>query len=499
MIEYGDTQLRIIGDYDLTKSSQDLSYGNITCDFTDKDQSNLPERYQECRVIIDGKVKYVGYINGYTFKEMREKDLFREISFDILSPRALTTIRTVIATGTYELKTLINMIFEPLVNDDFVIQEVNITNRNVSVNYVCNTIEEAMSDLSNKYNIWWYIDENKKIYVKDVVLLLSEEPKHIYDDTHKINGLQYVKPTIQTDDYANVVNFTNVRIFQLSRQDFVDELNPLITTQNITISKENQVDFNYPVDISQKNILKSADANGLKELEYYGIQIKGKYSDNSTFEVYIKCDENNYTMSNNVGFDGDEETTKEFLLIRDSFFTNLITGFKYNGNKTISSITEINSDSALIWNVNKMYNDSAIAEKKDIISKTGIVEITVDMNEQWKTLPELYDIGSTYIDKTSLKLDGTIELLLDKNGFNVGDLIKINKMLIDGVYIITQIHEKHTNHTEYVVTCKNTNLTYNYLDLFRSPNEQENEDKVYQTIVTHYVEESIKESHEVIR
>ena len=44
--------------------------------------------------------------------------------------------------------------------------------------------------------------------------------------------------------------------------------------------------------------------------------------------------------------------------MRDSFFSNLITGIKYNnGNKKINSIKAINSDSALIYNVNKFLND----------------------------------------------------------------------------------------------------------------------------------------------
>jgi hypothetical protein len=206
-------------------------------------------------------------------------------------------------------------------------------------------------------------------------------------------------------------------------------------------------------------------------------------------------------MSNNLGFDGDEDSTKEFLLIRDSFFNNLITGFKYNSDsKNVASLSVVMSDSALIWNVNKFYNDKAINDKKGIINDTGIVELTVDMGEQWKTRQELQEIGIAYMNKNSLKLDGEIELKVDKENFKVGDIIKINKMLFDGKYIVTKVRESFNNGViEYYITCKNSNINDNYIDLFRSGVTQENEEKNYQINISHYNEEGIKETFEVVK
>jgi hypothetical protein len=207
-------------------------------------------------------------------------------------------------------------------------------------------------------------------------------------------------------------------------------------------------------------------------------------------------------MSDNLGFDGEENTTgKDFLLIRDSMFNNLIVGFKYNNeSKNLTSITLIMSDSALIWNINKFYNDKAINEKKGIINDTGIVELTIDMNEQWKTRQELQEIGVSYMNKNSLKLDGEIQLKLDKNLFKIGDILKINKMLFNSKYIVTQIRENFSNGTiQYFVTCKNSNITDNYIDLFRSGTSQQNEEKTYQINISHYNEEGIKETFEVVK
>lgn len=503
MIEYGDVQLKLIEGYDLTKASQTVSFSNLKADFTNHNPSDLPQKYQECRVYVNDKLKFIGYINGYSFNEIREKDKYLEIEFELLSPMAMTTIRTQIATGTYRLKDLIEFVFEPLIDDGFQIKEIDITDRQLTVNYICETIEYIMSDLSSDYNLWWFIDENKNIYVKDINIMLNSEPKHIYDDTHKINGLMYLRPTIMSQDYANVVNFKNVRIYQYSRQEFDgNEHNPLISQQISTMTNGKDLDFNYPIDFKENNILKSANSMTNSGLFIYGLYIKGTYTDNSTFELYkyYHIIEDKWYISDNIGFDGNEDSNQEFLLKRDPFFSNLIVGFRYNGSKTIKSITDIKSDSIITWNVNKFYNDKGIEDKRGKISNTGIIELTINMNEQWKTIPELLDIGASYINKSSLSLDGQLEIGIDEDVFNVGDIIEINKMIFNGKYIITSIKERNVrNHSEYIAICKNINVEENYINLFRSKTSQENSDRTYQTYITHYTQDGIKETHEVVK
>ena len=505
-------ELRILNNYEITKSSQEITYSDLTCDFTYFDSDDLPEKYQEVQIIdkngYDIEIKYYGYIDSYNFNEMREVDKFTEINITLLSPMKISTLRTFIAIGTYELKDLIeNIILSPLVNDGFTIKTIELSDRTLTVNYLAETIEYGLNTLSNQYNFWWFIDENKNIYIKDINDMLSVQPKFIYDDTHKIEGLQYLKPNIISDNYANVINFSNVRVYEISRWTYyngsiTENINGLLNEQITTLKNGSQLDFKYPVDIKKENIKKSGESYR-NQNEYYGIRVLGTYTNNTTFEFYIKYDvlNDNYTMSNNVGFDGSEDTTKEFLLIRDAFFSNLVTGFKFNNeNKNISRIDLIMSDSILVWNINRFFNDKAINEKKGIINDTGIVELTVNMNEQWKTKQELQEIGLTFMNHNSLKLDGEIELKLDNNLFNIGETIKINKGLFNNNYIITGIRESHDRGiNEYFVTCKNSNITDSYINLFRNPLTQENENKIYQINISHYNEEGIKETFEVVK
>lgn len=454
------------------------------------------------------KLLFTGYVDDYSFNEMREKDVDIDINITLYSPMKMTTLRTATAVGTYELKSLIQKeILSPLIDDGFSIEELDITNRQLTVNYISETIEYCMNNLSNKFNFWWFIDEQKRIYIKDIDKLMNGEPDYIYDDTHSIAGLQYIKPITESDNYANVVNFKNVRIYEYSRlqlngNTITQEHNPLISQQITTIKNGEQLDFNFPCDIKKENIIKSAESNGITQY-FYGIYVKGTYSDNTTFEFSIGYDDINKTFetTDNVGFDGSENATEEFLLIRDSFFSNLITGFKLNNeNKSIKSIEKITSDSALIWNVNKLYNDKAIADKREIISKTGIVETTIDMNESWKTIQELREIGVSYMNKNSLDLNGTIELCTDRNVFQIGKTIYINKMLVNGTYIITQIKESVSNNdVDYYITAKNANMLDNYIDVFRGEASQESSDKTYQVYITHYEEENMYERHEVVQ
>ena len=41
MIEYGNVQLDLLGGYDLNKSSQTVSFSNLTCDFTNHTSEDL--------------------------------------------------------------------------------------------------------------------------------------------------------------------------------------------------------------------------------------------------------------------------------------------------------------------------------------------------------------------------------------------------------------------------------------------------------------------------
>ncbi len=514
-LKYSTTYLNILNGYEITKSSQQVQFNDLSCEFTNHNMNDLPEKYQEAKIVdIDSigieKVIYTGYVNNIVFDEMREKDVEVIINISLLSPMAMATLRTATAVGTYRLLDLIrDIILTPLIDDGFFIQEIDITDRTITTNFICETIEYCMNNLSNKFNFWWFIDENKKIYIRDIQKMFKQKPTYTYDDSNLIPGLESIKPIVSSDDYANVINFKNVRIYEFSRLTFSNEStlenhNPLINKQIANLKKGDVITFNHPVDINKKNIIKSAESMGI-----YGVRtalyILGKYIDNTTFETYIRInfDSDELEISENIGFEGNTDSKEEFLLIKDSFFSNLVTGFKYNNeSRVVKSITKIQSDSILVWNVNKFFNDKAITDKKGKISNTGIIEKTINMHESWKTIQELREIGVSYMEKNSLEKDGTIEVKLDRsNNVKIGNTIYIDKMSIKNTYVITQIRENYRNENDddFILTCKNANMLDNFIDVFRGEEKQNSSDKVFQTYVTHYVEESVSEKHEVIQ
>lgn len=504
VLRYGNIDLQMYGEYNITKSSQDVVYSDIWCDYTGYTRQQLPEKYQEVQIIQkdnlnNEKALFVGYIESYTFGKMRETDIETNIKISLYSPKKMTTIRTATAIGTFNLiNVLQNNILTPLLDDGFVLKEMNITNHQVTLDYNVETIEYCMNNLSNKYSFWWYIDEYKNIYVKDISLMMSKEPDFKYDDDEIPDGLEYIQPITNSDNYANVINFKNVRIYQTANMGH----NQLLNLPVKTIKANDIIEFNYPIDIKKENIIKSGQSNiNTEGTAYQGLFMVGTYSNGNTFRAYIEVEDDNYIVSNNIGFDGNENATQDILLIRDSFFSNLIVGFKFNNTSyNISSITGIYSDSILVWNINKFYNDTGINEKKGKISNTGIVELTVNMNGSWKTIQELTQIGASYLNKNSLNMADEIQMATDRNIFTIGNTIYIDKLLIQGTYIITEITQTYENNeVEYLVTAKNGNMLNNFVDVFRSEKEAENEEKTYQLYITHYQEEEIAERFEVVR
>ena len=506
-LKYNDIELEMESDFEITKSAQEVTYSDINCNW-DKPMSALPLKYQEVQIINKdtNKIESYGYINTYSFNAMRERDVETDISINLLSPMKLATVRYVVANGTYELKQLIEkIIFAPLIADGFEIAQLDVSDRQITTNYNLESIEYCMNNLSSKFNFWWYIDENKKIYVIDIDILKNKEPIASYTDTQTITGLQYIKPITNSDDFANVINFKNLRLYQKSAFDYADgEINqyelPLIPERVTSLKTGEEIIFQYPVDIKKENIIKSALSTGNTTGKgCYGLFMIVKYQNENYETVRIWVNYNGtYEMTNNIGFDDDNQQ-KKFSLIRDGFFNNLITGFRYNGETTITEIVHISSDSILVWNILKFYNDEGIKMLKDKVSKTGIVETTVDMNESWKTINEITEIAKTYLDKNSLSYADELELRCDSSSLNVGDIIHIEKFGINNNYIITSIDELASkNDIDYIIHCKISNILGSYIDTFRKENTQISDDRTYEMYVSHYSNEGITQTVEVM-
>lgn len=493
---------KIADGYNISESSREVKFSNIKIDFTNKTILDLPRKYQEVQVVdIDQnnniEIIFTGYINNFVLPKMKNKKEYRELEIDLLSPLAMATIRTADAVGTYDLKTLIGEIIRPLISDGFVLKSLNVGENQITVNFLNETIESSLNKLSNKYNLWWYIDKYKNIYINSIDYLMGLQPKFVYDDDNKINGLIDLVPSIDATDYCNVVNFTNVRLYVESYYDSEESEGyyPLFSPR--TIKNGDEIVFNQPFDISEKA------AYMMEEDNYFGIKnvfyLFGKKNNSNTdLLINLRYLKGNFMYDDNVTFSDSYSEESEWVLVRDSFFKNLIVGLKYNGNDSIE-ITSVSSYTSLVWANVKVQNPSEINKSKNIVSATGIVEKKVDMNEQWKTYKELIKIADSYI-KTDPSRADTVKIKVDeKIDLSIGDTIKIDKedFLINDLYIVTdKTSVLESNYYTWEYTLKSTNILDNYVDLFRAK-EQETNEKTINLVTSDYIEEEIIEKYEV--
>ena len=519
-LKIANSYYRIIDGYNISQSSREVKFSSLKIDFTNKTIANLPLKYQEVQLLeLDDEynvveVIYTGYVNNFVLPKMKNQIEYRELELDLLSPLAMATVRTADAVGTYNLQLLINEIIMPLINDGFVLKEMNVGNNQITVNFLNETVESSLNKLSNKYNFWWYIDKNKNIYINSIEYLIAKTPKLVYDNNNKIDGLIDVIPSIDATDYCNVVNFSNVRLFTHSRIDrrtaidpetsqeyvYYTDYNPIMSQKEINPGDE--IEFDIPFDISIENYLKVKDTFGTGTIFSDMIFFIDYYNQNNigidNYE-YISYENNQINITSNISINDTYSDSNKFVLVRDPFFNNLIVGLKYNGTQKII-INGLHVINALMWTKIKIIDNNEVYKNKGIISETGIVEKQINMNEQWKFHDEIIDIANSYIKKNTSKVE-QVKLNIDKdNNLNIGDTIKINKpsFLIDDTYIITDktiIYDDNVKTWQFIL--KNKNILESYIDLFRA-SEQEEIDKKYHLITSNYSEDTIKEAYEVV-
>lgn len=131
---------------------------------------------------------------------------FRELTLNLLSPLSMATNKVVTIIGTYKLKEVIERALNPLVLDGFEIKELNVRDGQKTVRFLMQTTEFVMNSLSNSESIWWYIDENKGIYVNSIDYQFGLPPKMTLSHNEKIEGLLTITPSVEAVNYANVIN-----------------------------------------------------------------------------------------------------------------------------------------------------------------------------------------------------------------------------------------------------------------------------------------------------
>lgn len=507
-LKYNDKKYKMIDSYNYEKSSREVKYSEVTIDFTDLTSSDLPKKYQECQIVDENdNILFTGYVSDFAISDMHlERDVSRTLSIELISPMALATVRTVILKGTYPLKEAINKIIWPLLDDGFILKELNVSNQNVTVNYVLTTVEESLNRLSNSNNFWWYIDENKNIFINDITYQFSKESVMVYDDKPP-HGLYKIEPTIEVEDYCNVINIKNVRVYSASISYGTTKLNPIITEQKV--SDGDAIMFSQPIDIALKNVKKSYEELKMSLSAYDigeyppAIYFEATTSAGSTKVFYIRLKDDKLDISNNIKTsEDDDDDEKDFELVKDSFFSSLVTGFKYNGTSKLT-ITKFMSISCLKWTNIRFFDNIEIEKQKGIVSKTGQIEKIIDLNEQWKLMSEVTTTARSYLDANSGGASSVKLYFDEKKKINIGDIVEIDKpkfLLDNSRYICTDISVTYANDEcqDYVYELRNKNYLTNYIDLFRASEEESSNEKVETFVISNYVEEAMKETHEVI-
>lgn len=228
---------------------------------------------------------------------------------------------------------------------------------------------------------------------------------------------------------------------------------------------------------------------------YFGVYTIGIDMPINLAEYY--SDSVPYVVDNNISF-SDEEEEKDIVLQRDSFYKNLITGFKWNKEDEVV-ISQLRSATALRYTTMKFMHTNEIENLKGIISKSGQIEKTVDYNSKWTTLEDLTEYGRSLIIQNSNTIN-TVVLEFDKNPeLNIGDKIELNleNFYVQNTFVVKEISYTYRNFLEqnWQITVKSADLISTYIDIFRPEEKQETEDTIDTIILSDFVEEYIEEKH----
>lgn len=516
---YNKKAFKILDGFTIKQSNAEVTFNDITIDFTGYSLLDIPFKYQELKIIQaeteeeilsgNGEVVFAGFLDDIDLSEMKiRKEEQRELTLTVLSPLAMSTKRYVSLIGTYSKEEAIRRVLQPLLDDGFKIVEFNIPTGQITTNFVIESVENCMNDMCFKAGVFWFIDENKNIYINSIDYLFGLGSKKTIAPDMITKGLSKIQPKIENIDYANVINFKNVRIYY-STLSMCDELNNLIEEHDYPLlnlpkklKKGDTVQFNNPIVVSEDTLRKLREEGEVDDADVASLSI---IIGGEEFYIRIETNEKSadydkYVTSNNFSFSDDGGEEKTLVLQRDSFFNNLITGFKWNGADN-SVVSRIYTGTALRYTTMRFMHSAEINNLKGVISDTGIVEKCIDYQEKWTTTTQLVDYARSLMSSNT-KTINQVDLTFDeKPNLKIGDIVEIHEpdFYIDGKFAVKEISYKYINdeNEEWNIKLKNSDLNSTYIDLFRPSQKQENESKTDTVVLSEYVEETVYEKHEI--
>lgn len=520
---YNNKYYKILNSYTLNKSSNSLSQSDITIDFTNQTFNDLPKQYQEVKIVAAEKEEdfetseenkelvFTGFVNSFDFENMQLAKEERELTIELISPYAMSTLRTVSLVGTFEKEVAIRRILEPLINDGFTIRDLIVDEGQITTDFVLQKIEYCMNKLSYKLNLFWYINERKEIYIYSLDYLFSKEYIAVFDEKkleelREKYGMYYLKPTIEDNEYANIINIKNIRLFYNAKDSDLDGDIPHIGDDIIlevprTLKKGDVVNFENPIVLSEDYLrayIKSLGTESPIKYRDFGILIEDTDGNRQLFESYIEDGE--YKNSNNYSISSDGGDELQVVLVKDSFFSNLITGFKWNGLDG-ATVRSVESCTALRYTALRFMDSNEIENQKGIISDSGQIEKTVDFSNKWATIDEVTEYAKSLKVENSNVLNKIVVKLDKINDFKIGDIVFFDmpSFYCEGFFAITNIAFTYKNdeNISYKITLRKSSLVGNFIDIFRAKETQENEDSISNIVLSEYIKENIFEKVEV--
>lgn len=515
---YNNKAFKMINEYGYKFSSNEVTFNDITIDFTDCTIADIPFKYQEIQIrqaeteediLTNYTVLFTGYLDEIELSEMKVSDEPREITLTLLSPLKMATKRNVSLIGTYGLVETIKRLIQPLIDDGFILKEIHVPDGQITTNFVLETVENCMNNIGFKRNIFWYINEKKEIYINSIDYLFGLQPAKAIKQDKKENGLLKIQPKIENIDYANVINFKNVRLIYSSNnyiQSSRVEPYPIAQINKI-IKKGDIITFDNPIVIDEKYLRNYIEEQNDEERTYYNFWLNAELEDGTnkfyTIGITTVQDDSKYdkfATYGNITFSNDNGNEGEIILQRDNFYSNLVTGFKWNIDSD-ATITRITSDTALRYTTMRFMYSAEINKLKGIISDSGQIEKSIDYNEKWTSLPQLISYARSLMTQNS-NVVNQVSLEYDINpNLKVGDIVEIDKpnFYIQGKFAVKDISYTFNNELQqdWQITLKSTDLISTYIDMFRPAEKEENQENINTVILSEFVEEQINEKHSI--
>ena len=536
---YNNKAFKIQDKYTISNSNNEVKFSDVTIDFTGKTIEDIPFKYQKMEIrrseneadILNGEIIFVGYLDEIKLPDMKMKDEYRTLELTLLSPLKMATVRTVSIIGTFKTEEAIKRALQPLLDDGFIIKEMDDFEGQISLNFIMETVENCMNKICSKKNIFWFINEKREIFIKSIDLMLSREPVLTIDENSKLSeiGLDEFEPEIENVDYANIINIKNIRlIYQTSFAEIYNDNgdviaydygnHPILPAGKI-INPGDTVEFLNPIIVDEKTLREyisefySNQGNTFDEYNFYCLKINlddtdpdYPIEDYPNWDIYISTFRNmgdlynKFNIPSTVTFSDDAEE-EEIVLQRDQTLKNLITGFKYNGTKPYK-ISGIITDTGLRKTNLKFMHTQEIEKLKGIISDSGQIEKTVDYNLKWTWWKDLAEYAKNLIIQNT-NLINEISLHFTQNiDLKIGDIIQIKmpNYYTEGFFAVTEVEKTYKNDEdiEIDVIVKNSNFVSTYIDMFRPEEKEESEEDISTLLIGVLSEEGIQEKHSIV-